>query len=136
MKLRFASLVWTRDGAVSQFSDNAAWGALPHDKPHYHAISHRLGYEGDILRYCQEHELAHHLIGESFGSHSPVLWALAHGEQPCAMIAAAEESLAMNLQRYARTNEHPFVDRIDWGPLKDRFLECAAQLEQPERIAV
>jgi hypothetical protein len=127
IRLRYSDLEWTSGGAVSHFRDGSRWGALPHDEPHYHALAHRLGYEGDTLRYCQEHELAHHCIAEHFYSHSPVLWALAHDEQPCAMIAAAEEALALALQRYARANEHPLVDRIDWLPLRARFLALAAE---------
>ena len=124
--LRFASVEVADWGCVSTFPDGKSWGATPHDAPHYHAIAHRLGYEGDTLRYCIEHELAHHLVAEAFNSHSPVLWALAHGEEPCAMIAAAEEALAMTLQRYARANEVPMVDRVDWPALKARFLELAS----------
>jgi hypothetical protein len=123
VNLRFAKLEFTPWGAFSEFHDGSRWGAQPHDEPHYHALAHRLGYEGDTLAYCREHELAHHLISEHFVSHSPVLWALAHGEQPPAMIAAAEESLALNLQRYARTNEYPMVDRVNWHALRSRFLE-------------
>jgi hypothetical protein len=123
IRLRFASLEFTADGALTIFPDGSSWGALPHpEMPHYHALAHRLGYEGDTLAYCREHELAHHVLSEGFGSHSLVLWALAHGEKPTPMIAAAEESLALNLQRYARTNEHPFVDGCDWPALKARFL--------------
>lgn len=129
MRLRFASIRWTDFGAESEFEDGAVNGAWPHDAPHYHAIAHRLGYEGDTLRYCREHELAHHLVAEHFGSHSPVLWTLAHGEEPPAMIAAAEEALVMALQRYARANEVPLIDRVDWALLRARFLSCAAQLE-------
>jgi hypothetical protein len=125
IQLRFASLEYTPEGAVTHFPDGSSWGALPHDTPAYHAIAHRLGYEGDTLRYCQEHELAHALIGEHFCSHSPVIWALAHGEEPPAMIAAAEEALVLTLQRYARANEVPMVDRVDWPALKSRFLELA-----------
>jgi hypothetical protein len=125
IELRFATLDFTPQGAVTAFADGSSYGAIPHDEPHYHAIAHRLGYEGDILKYAQEHELAHHLIAESFGSHSPVLWALAHGEEPPAMLAAAEEALALALQRYARTNEHPMIDRMDWAGLRRRFLELA-----------
>lgn len=122
IETRFAKLEITPEGAVSHFDDGTSYGALPHDEPHYHAIAHRLGYAGDILAYCREHELAHHLIAEAFGSHSPVIWALAHGEQPCRMIAAAEEALAMTLQRYARTNEVPLIEGIDWDVLKCRLL--------------
>jgi hypothetical protein len=127
--LRFAVLEATPQGAVTHFFDKTSYGALPHDEePHYHAIAHRLGYEGDTLRYCREHELAHHLVAEEFNSHSPVLWALAHGETPSRMIAAAEEALAMALQRYARTNEHPLIDGVNWQALKARFLQLAKGL--------
>lgn len=125
IELRFAALEYTPDGAVSHFNDGSSYGALPHDTSHYHALAHRLGYDGDILRYCREHELSHHVVAEGFGCHSLVLWALAHGEQPTPMIAAAEESLALNLQRYARTNENPFVDGCNWPALKARFLQLA-----------
>lgn len=125
MQLRFATLERTPEGALTTFADGASWPAIPHDTPTYHAISHRLGYEGDTRRYCQEHELAHHVVAEAFGSHSLVLWALAHGEEPCAMVAAAEEALSLALQRYARTNEHPMIDRIDWQTARRRFLELA-----------
>lgn len=122
IELRFCRLEFTADGARTHFPDGSSWGAQPHDVPHYHALAHRNGYEGDTLAYCREHELAHHVLSEGFGSHSLVLWALAHGEQPTPMIAAAEESLALNLQRYARTNENPFVAGVDWPVLKARFL--------------
>jgi hypothetical protein len=122
IQLRFCEVEFTPQGAVTHFPDGSTYGALPHDEPHYHAIAHRLGYAGYILLYCQEHELAHHLIAEEFGSHSPVIWALAHGEEPARMIAAAEEALAMVLQRYARANEVPLISGIDWDGLKCRLL--------------
>lgn len=126
MKLRFSSIDFTPDGAVSSFGDGSSYGAHPHPELHsYHVIAARCGYEGDLLRYAQEHELAHAVVAESFGCHSPVLWALAHGEEPSALIAAAEEALVLALQRYARTNEHPMIDRIDWKALKERFLTLA-----------
>jgi hypothetical protein len=122
IRLRFCTLEYTPEGAVTRFPDGSSYGALPHDKPHYHAVAHRLGYAGNILAYCQHHELAHHLIAEAFGSHSPVIWALAHGEEPPRMIAAAEEALAMTLQRYAMTNELPMIEGIEWDELKCRML--------------
>jgi hypothetical protein len=123
--LRFADLEYTPEGAVTYFPDGSRWGALPHDEPHYHALAHRLGYEGDTLLYCQEHELAHHLIAEAFGCHSPVLWALAHDEQPAPMFVASEEALAMTLQRYARANEVPLIEGVDWSALKKRMEDRA-----------
>jgi hypothetical protein len=38
------------------------------------------------------------------------------------MIAAAEEALVMTLQRYARANEVPMIENIDWDGLKCRLL--------------
>lgn len=125
VQLRFCRLDYTPAGVVTTFPDGRQWGALPHDEPHYHALAHRFGYEGDILAYCREHELAHHLVAETFGSHSLVLFALAHGETPSPALAAAEEALAMALQRYTRAGEHPFIDKVDWPALKARFLELA-----------
>lgn len=123
IQMRYCTLEFTPQGAVTHYPDGSSYGALPHDEPHYHALAHRLGYQGDTLAYCREHELAHHVIAESFGSHSMVLFALAHGEKPAPMVAASEESLAMNLQRFVRTNEHPFVDGADWLALRRRFLD-------------
>jgi hypothetical protein len=128
IQLRFASVEYTPTGAISSFEDGSSYGALPHDEPHYHAIAHRLGYQGDTLAYCREHELAHHLIAEAFGSHSPVIWALAHGEKPPVMIAAAEEALAMTLQRFARTNEVPMIEGVNWLLLRCRLLELSNDL--------
>lgn len=130
IQLRFASLEITPDGAVTHFPDGTRWGALPHDEPHYHALAHRLGYEGDTLRYCREHELAHHCVAEHFNSHSPILWALAHDEKPPCLFVPAEEALAMALQRYARANEHPMVEGVDWSRLRARFLSLAAHASE------
>lgn len=122
IRLRFADLEFTPGGALTHFGDGTSWGALPHDLPHYHALAYRFGHEGDTLSYCRLHELSHHVLSEGFGSHSPVLWALAHGEKPAPMIAAAEESLSMALHRYVMTREAPCVDGVDWSALKTRFL--------------
>jgi hypothetical protein len=124
--LKFAELVWIDGiGALTRFPDGTQWGAHPHDEPHYWHLAYRFGHEGDVFAYCQYHELAHHIVAEAFGSHSVVLFALAHGEKPTPMVAAAEEALAMALHRYAMTNEPPFVDCVDWRALKSRFLELA-----------
>lgn len=121
IELRFANLELTPEGAVTYFPDGTAWGARPHDEPHYHYLAYRYGYDGDILAYCQAHELIHHLIGEAFNSHSLVLWALAHGEQPTPMVSAAEEALAHTLHRYIMLAEPPLIEHVDWSLLKHRF---------------
>jgi hypothetical protein len=120
--LRFAQLELTQEGAVSHFKDGSQWGARPHDEPHYSYLAYRYAHDGDRLAYCRAHELCHHLIGEAFGSHSPVIWALAHGEQPAPMVAAAEEALAHTLHRYAMTGEPPLIEGVDWDGLRDKFL--------------
>lgn len=125
--LRFASLEFTPDGAVTHFHDGSSWGAHPHDEPHYHYLAYRYGHDGDTLAFCRTHELAHHLVCEGLGSHSLVLWALAHGEKPTPMVSAAEEALAGVLHRYAMTGEPPLIEGIDWHSLKARFHECLGE---------
>ena len=123
IELRYCTVEWTPSGCFSRFHDGRAFAAHPHpEMPHYHAIAYRLGYEGDTLRFCREHEISHHVVAEQFDQPSLVLWALAHGTEPSAFGAAGEEALAMSLQAYARTNQPPFVDRIDWSRARARFL--------------
>lgn len=129
LSLRFCRFEQTPEGAVTHWPDDTSWGALPHLEPHYHYLAYRYGHQGDVVAYCRAHELCHHLICEAFGSHSFVLWALAHGEQPTPMIAAAEEALAMTLHRFVMTGEPPLIDRVDWTALKSRFLELAGALQ-------
>lgn len=123
LALRFSSLEFTPDGAVTHFGDGSSYGALPHDEPHYHYLAYRYGHGGDALAYCRAHELCHHLISEAFGCHSPVLWALAHGETPAPLIAAAEEALVQTLHRFLMTEEPPLIEGVDWARLKRRFEE-------------
>jgi len=122
IRTAFARLEWTPEGALSTFDDGTSWPAHVHDLPHYHAVAHRLGYEGDTLRYCREHELSHHLCAEHFGEPSRVLWGLAHDRMVDPLAAASEEALAMALQRYARTNEVPLIACVDWQALRTLFL--------------
>ena len=125
IELTFVRLAWTPDGAVSHFRGGGSWGAQPHDLPHYHHLAFACGYQGDTLAYCREHELAHHLVAEAFGLPSRVLWPLAQGAEPDAWDAAAEEALALALQRFARAGQVPLIDRCDWDRLKRRFLGLA-----------
>lgn len=132
IEMRFASLSFTPEGATTAFPDGSSWGALPHDEPHYHYLAFRYGHNGNRLAYCRAHELAHHLIAEAFCQHSPVLWCLAHGEKPPAMIAAAEEALAQTLHRYAMTGEPPLIEGVAWDELKVRFHQLFA--EEPATV--
>jgi hypothetical protein len=126
IQLRFCKLEFTPEGAMTHWPDGTQWGALPHDTPSYHYAAYRYGHDGDTLAYCRFHELAHHLICEALGSHSLVIFALAHGEQPSPAIAAAEEALTMTLHRYVTTVEPPLIEGIGWQTLRKRFLECAS----------
>lgn len=134
IELRFATLELTEAGAITRFPDGSQYGALPHDTADYHVIADRCGYEDDILRYAQEHELAHHCLAEAFGCHSPVLWALAHDEKPTPMIAAAEEALVLDLQAYVRANLRPFVAGVDWPALKRRFIGLLEPQDEGDRL--
>ena len=134
IQLRFSAIEFTPEGAVSRFGDGSSWGALPHDAPHYHYLAYRYGHDGDTLAYCRAHELCHHLIAESFSCHSPVIWALAHGEQPTPLIAAAEEALAHVLHRYATTGEPPLIEGVDWAALKRRFLELTTLRDEGDLL--
>lgn len=123
IRTRFAKLERTSDGVITHFDDGTSWGARPHHEPHYHYLAYRYGHDGDVVAYCQTHELCHHLLSEGLGRHSLVLWALAHGDRPTTMVAAAEEALAMTLHRYVMLNEPPLIEGIDWDALKQRYFE-------------
>lgn len=127
IQLAHARVDFTPDGCVSTFADGANYGAHPHDTAHYYVTAHRCGYGDDILTYAREHEVAHHLVGETFyGGPSPVLWELAHGREPSAESAALEEAMTMTLQRFVRAGERPMIGRVDWDALKRRFLEIVS----------
>ncbi len=64
VRLRSVSVVYTPEGCVSHLSDGTSYGAVPHDTPHYHVVAHRCGYGDDLLAYCREHEVCHHLLSE------------------------------------------------------------------------
>jgi len=124
IQLRFAAVTYTEDGCISWFGDGTFWGAQPHYTHHYHVIAHRLGYGDDVLAYCREHEVCHHLICEwLLERHSPILWGLAHGEEIDPNAAVFEEMGAQALQRWVRANERPIIGGVDWDSLKQRALE-------------
>ena len=115
-------------GCMSHFNDGSSFGAHPHDTPHYHVISHRTGYQDDILAYAREHEIVHHIVGEYFfGGVSPIIWALAHGHGVTAEEAAKEEALVMLVQRFLRANERPIIGGINWDEIKHRALEVLGE---------
>lgn len=114
-------------GATTRFPDGTTVDAIPHDTHHYHVIAHRLGYEDDILTYCQEHELAHSVVAEFFtDTPSDVLWQLAHGKKPNHWNMVAEEMAAQALQRFVRAGERPIISGVDWNSLREVFRAYAS----------
>jgi hypothetical protein len=110
-------------GARTIYPDGCFVDAVPHDIPHYHVISHRLGYADDLLAYCREHECAHELVAQFInGTPSEVLWSLAHGQVESPAVVVKEEILAQTLQRFLRANERPIVSGVKWDALRDYAL--------------
>lgn len=119
-----ATVHYTADGCYTAYDDGTSYAAQPHDTHHYAVIAHRCGYADDILAYCREHEVCHHIVGEAFYTgRSPVIWALAHGYEPSPRAAALEEAMVMTLQRFVRAGERPIIGGVDWDHLKQRTLE-------------
>lgn len=112
------------DATVRDLGDTIVH-ACPHPNDHnYYVISHRCGYEGRIMDYCREHELAHAVVAE-FMTDMPsyVLYNLAcKNDKPDMYKVACEEMMAQALQRFARANERPIIGGVDWQGMKDLFL--------------
>lgn len=123
IRIGTALVAYTDWGCETIYEDGASYGAHPHDNPHYHLIAARCGYDGDLLAYAREHEVAHHVMSEwAQGVTSRVLWPLAHGAEPIPAEAMLEELAAMAFQRWLRANERPIIGGVDWGGLKARAL--------------
>lgn len=134
LTLRHATVTYTPEGCYSTFRDGSSYGAHPHDTPDYNEVAQRCGYQGvwdglpDLsglarLAFCREHEVCHHLIGERiYGGPSPVLWALAHGEEVAPEDAVLEELAVQALQRFVRAGERPIIGGVDWCGLRDQAL--------------
>lgn len=122
--LKRVSVTLYEHGAYSTFDDGSSYAAEPAwNDPHYTVIAHRCGYGDDLLRYCREHELFHHIAGEEFyGGISPVIWALAHGGEVDPKRAAAEEATVTLIQRWVRAAEEPIIGGIEWARIRDRCL--------------
>lgn len=124
IKLRFCDLEFTEWGCVTRFPNGASVDAVPHDTPHYHVVSHRLGYGDDLLAYCREHEFAHAFVAERIMSApSYVLWQLAEERRIDMGKALYEEIAAQTFQRWLRAGERPILSGADWDALKRDALE-------------
>lgn len=98
------------------------WGAIPGHDSTYHNLAKRLGYGGDIVRYCLEHDFLHSFIEqEVFNRPSPILWNLAHGRDPPEN-TVYEEALVQMFQGFLRSNwEMTAVGPgIDWWAIREK----------------
>lgn len=123
--LKYCAVIYYPWGCETVFHDGRTWPAIPHPElPHYHVIAHRCGYGDDVLAYCREHEVCHHLVAEWFhDTRSGVLWNLAHDlPQSDSAAGVLEEIAAQTLQRFIRANERPIVADVDWDGLRTRAL--------------
>ena len=133
---RSAQLLFCRidlgdDWISTVFPDGTKYGALPHDTPEYRALTERCGYGSDIWAYCWAHEVAHALIGEVvFRGPSRVVWGCAHGKYAPMAEILAEESLAIELQAFARAGVLPgsSAPGFSWFALRDRYLKVCDEL--------
>ncbi len=124
--LRYCSIIYTPEGAITHFLDGTSYGAHPHPwDHHYSVIAHRCGYGDDLMRFAREHEVCHSLIAEFlYDRPSPIIWGLAHGKPLTPKEAVAEEACTQLLQRWVRANERPIIGpNVDWDGLKQRALE-------------
>lgn len=127
-----AVVTYYADGAYSTYPDGTSYAAQPHDTEHYDMIAARCGYSVPAwsddawkarMAYCREHEVLHHLVGAWFyDGPSPVLWALAHGQDVSPAAAALEEAMVMTCQRWVRADERPIIGGVDWDRFKAEAL--------------
>jgi hypothetical protein len=118
-----ATVTLTPEGAYTVYDDGPSFAAHPHDVPHTYVIAHRCGYQDDILRFTQEHEVCHHIVSEwILGRQSLVIRPLARGLTPYPCDALLEETLTQTFQRWLRANELPIIGDVDWSGFKARAL--------------
>ena len=131
---KHAEIEFNEFGARTTFDDGSFVDARPAyeglEGHHYHVVSHRCGYGDDLIRYCQEHELAHTVVCEFlYNDVSFVLFNLAHGRKPHE--PHYEELMAQTLQRFVRAGERPIIADVDWDGMRDLFLRYAESASEP-----
>lgn len=131
LHLKHCSIEWTSFGARTVFPDGLECSAWPHpEQTDYLILADRLGYDGDALAFCREHDLAHHLIEEWMHDRpSRVIRAVAEGKPLPWSEAIYEELAAQMLQGLVRANKRPIAGGYDWHGLKARFSGYVAQLD-------
>lgn len=123
--LKHCVIDWTDKGCITYFEDGTSVESHAHPSDfHYRVISHRTGYQDDVLAYCREHDFAHAFVEQELHDRpSQVLWALAHGKVLNGPQSCYEEFVAQGFQRWLRTNERPILSGVPWDELKAKALE-------------
>lgn len=136
MRMKYCSIKWVVLGVVVTFDTGEECVGVPHDTHHYHVVSHRLGYGGDVMRYCREHELAHVVLAQELHQGPPLalLDTARYGAAVDQGLAVMEECTAQALQRWVRASELPIIGDCDWVDLRDKFLACVAELDREYKV--
>lgn len=130
IKLKYAS-IQRIDGGMTEivFLDGRSSVSWPHpEQPHYHAVAHRCGYDGDLAQYCFEHDFVHLFLCEKlYDRECPILRAQAEDCEVRGPEAAFEELAVQSFQMFMRGNQRPFVADVPWDELRAEALRLLAQ---------
>lgn len=128
LEMKYCFFESKKDGCTTHFPEGSV-PSLPHNTPHYHVISHRCGYEGDVLRYCIEHDFIHNFLEEElFDRPSRVLHAVALGSPLSGAESAHEEVFTQTFQRFLRGGERPIIGGVPWNDLRIEALRLLEKL--------
>lgn len=105
--------VWPhRQHLVTLFDDHTKVDACPEPTVDYHQRAKALGYTGQLAAWhmCRDHGLFHTMLSWMyFGTPSPALWAVAHGEPTTGRADIDhEESIVLRCQAQHRC--YPFLE--------------------------
>lgn len=133
VELQFATLELHGHYTLTRFPDGTEYGAYPQDSRLYRALAERLGYGGNLMLYCAEHEAMHSLIAEElWGAPSRVLWPLAHGGVGEKTDVLAEEALAILFQGFIRAGHvvPATAPGVDWFAMRERARPIVAEMDR------
>lgn len=123
IKLKFCTVEFLRDSVRTTFHDHTHTDARPVDNESTREAAVRFGYDGDILRYTQEHDFSLAFISQYLvNGTSDTLWCYAHNREPNRDGRLYEELFAQYIQRWARADERPLISGIDWDEMKRQYL--------------
>ena len=82
IRLAFCTVLLYDGWAWTAFPDGSGYGAFPHDTDDYRDLAQRLGYGGDTMAYCWEHEVCHSFDVDWPALRRDALWLLDHAADP------------------------------------------------------